>query len=341
MNGYRKLKSLRLVRFGDIVYDQQRRLILLCRTCQRHYLTMEAFHMHLGKCIGSKHIVSSINELQYDEDKRETRLINGKQEVGLLNTNRFVCIANVNNKTKYPFQLLIYEPDAVRSQKNGDIDWEAELEDPRWYTDDARSLGAKTKQLPINVKENVVKTRARHSTTREADQQDKQQHTQLPAKCMRHSSPKRTILTNQQQRKSCSNIELPSASVRGRTEVRVPNAVEQLKRLEPVITSHIAVPVSVPTAIAPPATVLTTARPTSLPMVSVPTSNITNGNTQQILNKLRACGVQVRRSNPRENSTSVVDETTLSKKQQALEIMRKLQSNGIKCTKVSSATVKQ
>lgn len=337
MNGHRKFKSLRLVRFGDIVYDQQRRLILLCRTCQRHYLTMEAFHTHLGKCIGSKHIVSSINELQYDEDKRETRLINGKQEVGLLNTNRFVCIANDNNKTNYPFQLLIYEPNAVRSERNGDIDWEAELEDPRWYTDDDRSLGAKARQLPINVKENVVKTRKRHS--REAEQQDKQetQHqTQLPAKCIRRSSPKRTILTNQQQRKSCSNIEVPAASVRGRTEVHVPNAVEQLKRLEPVMTSHLPVPISVPTAIAPPATTLTTARPTSLPMVSAPTSN-----TQQILNKLRACGVQVRRSNPRQNSASLVDETALSKRQQALDIMRKLQSNGIKCTKVNSATVKQ
>lgn len=156
---------------------------------------------------------------------------------------------------------------------------------------------------------------------------------------MRHSSPKRTILTNQQQRKSCSSIEQPSASVRGRTEVHVPNAVEQLKRLEPVTTSHLAVPVSVSTAITPPAT--TTARPTFLPMVSVPTSNIINGNTQQILNKLRACGVQVRRSNPRENSASVVDETALSKRQKALDIMRKLQSNGIKCTKVNSATVKQ
>lgn len=83
MNGYRKFKSLRLVRFGEIVYDQHRRLILLCRSCQRHYLTMEAFRTHLSKCVDCKHVVSSIDELQYDEDKRETRLINGKQEVGL------------------------------------------------------------------------------------------------------------------------------------------------------------------------------------------------------------------------------------------------------------------
>lgn len=87
MNGYRKFKSLRLVRFGDIVYDQQRRLILICRSCQRHYMTMEAFHTHLSKCNGCKHVVSSIDELQYDEDKRETRLINGKQEVGLFSAN--------------------------------------------------------------------------------------------------------------------------------------------------------------------------------------------------------------------------------------------------------------
>lgn len=83
MNGNRKFKSLRLVRFGDVLYDQQKRLIMLCRSCQRHYLSMEAFQTHLSKCIAVKHIVTSIDELQYDEEKRETRLVNGKQEVGV------------------------------------------------------------------------------------------------------------------------------------------------------------------------------------------------------------------------------------------------------------------
>lgn len=81
MNGARKFKSLRLVRFGDILYDQQKRLIMFCRSCQRHYMSLESFQTHLSKCISIKHIVSSIDELLYDEDKRETRLINGKQEV--------------------------------------------------------------------------------------------------------------------------------------------------------------------------------------------------------------------------------------------------------------------
>lgn len=213
----------------------------------------------------------------------------------------------------------------MRNQNKRDIDWEAELEDPRWYTDNERSLAVKAKQSPINVKENVVKMRTRHSAMKEVEQQQQQQQQQtseIAAKRMRHSSPRRTILTNQQQRKSCSSIETPSASMRAKTEVHVPNVVEEVK------PAAISIPCAAPTV---------TTRQTAPPMVSIPTSNVTNGDTQKILNKLRACGVQVKRSNPRENSE--IDAAS-SKRQQALDIMRKLQSNGIKCTKVNNS-VKQ
>ncbi|XP_034477466.1 uncharacterized protein LOC117783988 [Drosophila innubila] len=334
MNGARKFKSLRLVRFGDILFDQQKRLIMLCRSCQRHYMCLESFQTHLSKCIGIKHIVSSIDELQYDEDKRETRLINGKQE------------------------LFIYEPDAVRSDNKCDIDWEAELEDPRWYTDDAKTLPSKAKQLPANAKENVARSRTRFQARNEAVKEDKQQQMhespQLPVKRMRHSTPKRTILTNQQQSKSRSSLDLPTASAKTRpNEVYVvKNVVEDLKHLDAMSTVRAAATTATPSAlpmVSIPSTtttksstipmvsipLTTTTKSSALPMASIPSTNLSNGDTQQILNKLRACGVEVKRRNTRETVEIAADAAAIAKKQQALDIMRKLQSNGIKCTKVN------
>ncbi|XP_060658043.1 uncharacterized protein LOC132792626 [Drosophila nasuta] len=295
MNGSRKFKSLRLVRFGDILYDQQRRLILLCRSCQHHFLSLEAFQSHLTKCIGVKHIVSSINELDYDEDKRETRLVNGQQE------------------------LFIYEPQAIR-KNDCKIDWEAELEDPRWYSDDSvKSPPSKAKQSPANTKENVSKVRTRFQASNEAhrDKDAKRPQQQPPelsptlAKRGRHSTPRRTILTNQQQGKPRSSLDLPAAS-------------SQRNDSEGLIPDNIA----------------TKNTPAPLPMVTVPVSNVSNhGDTQQILNKLRACGVEVKRRKTHETIESPGDAVANAKKQQALDIMRKLQSNGIKCTKVSKQTI--
>ncbi|KAH8355068.1 hypothetical protein KR093_004818 [Drosophila rubida] len=300
MNGTRKFKSLRVVRFGDILYDQQRRLILLCRSCKHHFLSLEAFQSHLNKCIGVKHIVTSIDQLEYDEDMRETRLVNGQQE------------------------LFIYEPQAIRKSSDRKIDWEAELEDPRWYTEDSsRTLPYKAKQSP--AKENVSKVRTRFQTSNEAqkDRDAGQTHQEpdndtspVPAKRIRQTTPRRPILTNQQQSKP-SSLDLPAVS----SKTKTPN-MEDLQQLHA----------------SEPTTTLTTQTPAvaALPMVAIPVANVTNnGDTQQILNKLRACGVEVKRRNTREIFESEADAAAIAKKQQALEIMRKLQSNGIKCTKVN------
>ncbi|EDW00839.1 pneumococcal serine-rich repeat protein [Drosophila grimshawi] len=383
MNGNRKFKSLRLVRFGDVLYDQQRRLIMLCRSCQRHYLSLDAFQAHLIKCGAIKHIVTSIDELQYDEERRESRLINGKQE------------------------MFIYEPDAVRNGVDCNIDWEAELEDPRWYTDDNRMLPTKAKQSPTNAKENVDEIRTRNQTAKAIERetqnvkqapkkpQQQQQEQQLsqpsPAKRMRHSTPKRTILTNQkQQHKTRASLDIPKA----KNDVYVvQNIIEDLRGLDALATAR-AVSTSTTTASCKASTTAsckasttasckasttaackattttceartaaackaitttyeartaaackattatceaaaTTAAATNKPTV---VNSTANGDTQQILNKLRACGVEVKRRNTRETlDASGADAATLAKKQQALDIMRKLQSNGIQCTKLNNA----
>ncbi|TDG39696.1 hypothetical protein AWZ03_013880 [Drosophila navojoa] len=322
MNGNRKFKSLRLVRFGEIFYDKQKRLILICRTCQRHYLCMDTFQSHLSKCVGIKHIVTSIDELHYDEAKRETRLINGKQE------------------------LHIYEPSAVRLLNNGkcSIDWEAELEHPRWYTEESRPLPSNNKahQSPVNAKENVAKSRPRHpiSDLEKAKRSDSESP-ESPAKRMRHSTPKapRMILTNQQQHKSSGSLQMPPMTANIKNEIyTVENIVEDLRRMDAMRAAEAAkakttaavaegaAPVAIsPTAVENPSQVTTQA-----------TSPSKGGDTQQILNKLRACGVEVKRRNTRENTIESPSVGVDSKKQLALDIMRKLQSNGIKCTKVNN-----
>ncbi|XP_023175476.2 uncharacterized protein LOC111602554 [Drosophila hydei] len=312
MNGNRKFKSLRLVRFGEILYDQQKRLILLCRSCSRHYLSLDAFQTHLNKCIGVKHIVTSIDELLYDDEKRETRLVNGKQE------------------------LLIYEPNAVRNINSVkcNIDWEAELEDPRWYTEESRTLPSKVNQSPTNAKENVAKSRPRNPIVKDIDK-EKQAHAQSPespAKRMRHSTPKRTILANQQQHKLRGSSDMPAMTANIKNQIYVvENIVEDLRRLDAMRTADAANSMTTAAAM--------TNSPTAVEnpsMMSTQTASTPNGgDTQQILNKLRACGVEVKRRNTRETIESSIDVDP--KKQLALDIMRKLQSNGIKCTKVNNS----
>ncbi|EDW10096.1 uncharacterized protein LOC6580312 [Drosophila mojavensis] len=327
MNGNRKSKSLRLVRFGEIFYDQQKRLILICRTCQRHYLCLDTFQSHLNKCIGIRHIVTSINELHYDEAKRETRLINGKQE------------------------LHIYEPSAVRhvNSVKCNIDWEAELEDPRWYTEESRPLpnNNKAHQSPTNAKENVAKSRPRHPTADvEKAKRSDSESPESSAKRMRHSTPKtpRTILTNQQQHKSSGPLQMPPMTANIKNEIyTVENIVEDLRRMDAIRAAEAARATAAAAAAATTegAAPVATSCPTAVENPSQSTTQATSpskgGDTQEILNKLRACGVEVKRRNTRENTVESPTRGVDPKKQLAMDIMRKLQSNGIKCTKVNNS----
>lgn len=239
----------------------------------------------------------------------------------------------------FSLQLFIYEPDAVRTDTNCNIDWEAELEDPRWYTDEDKTLPSKAKQPPANAKENVARSRTRFQARKEAVSEDNQQEPpQLPVKRVRHSLPKRTILTNQQQSKSHSSfLDLPTATTKTKTnEVSVvKNVVEDLKHLDATstaraaattattsalprvnITSTTSTVVNIPSTTALPmvnipSTTATQSLP--LPMVSIPSSNVSNGDTQQILNKLRACGVEVKRRNTRETVEIAGDAAAMAK----------------------------
>ncbi|KAH8290960.1 hypothetical protein KR054_007433 [Drosophila jambulina] len=320
MNGTRKLKSLRTVRLGDVLYDEQKRLLMLCRSCERHFITFEAFQKHLNNCSGLKHIVTPTDLLSYDESKRETRVVSGRQE------------------------LHIYDIEAVRSSSTFDL--EAELEDPRWYTDQKSSHSPERTKSDL-AKENVVEIEVQLPPEDEPDEEV------LPAKRPRFiNNPRRPILTTQQQRKTRSIsghpvTQAPTVKTKKKEPILVPTVIEDLKRLEeaPKKRSPIAAPGAASSrasqspatrasqqASSPPKT-LPLAAPkapqSQLPMVSIPMDG-----TQKILNKLRACGVEVKRGNTRLNDTPPA-ETSQSKNQEALDIMRKLQSKGIRCTKVT------
>ncbi|KAH8252879.1 hypothetical protein KR032_002324 [Drosophila birchii] len=340
MNGTRKLKSLRTVRLGDLLFDDQKRLLMLCRNCERHFITFEAFHKHLADCL--KHIVTPTDLLSYDETKRETRLVSGRQE------------------------LHIYDIEAVKSSSTFDL--EAELEDPRWYTDPKPSP-EKTK--PDLAKENVVEIELQLPAEEPEEEMP-------PAKRPRTlNNPRRPILAAQQQRKTrITNghpvTQAPTVKTKKKEPILVPTVMEDLKRLEkapaasgapssrtsqsaassrtsqspassrtsqspasstsqtpPTRTSRLASKhsPSSPPNIAPLAT--TKAAQAQPPMVSIPVDG-----TQRILNKLRACGVEVKRGNTLLNETPPA-EPSQTKNQAALDIMRKLQSKGIRCTKVT------
>ncbi|XP_020800441.1 uncharacterized protein LOC110177835 [Drosophila serrata] len=320
MNGARKLKSLRTVRLGDVLYDDQKRLMMLCRSCDRHFVTFEAFQKHLNDCSGLKHIVTPSELLSYDEAKRETRLVGGRQE------------------------LHIYDIEGVKLSSTFDL--EAELEDPRWYTDPKPSLS------PVRIKsdlakENVVEIKL------QLPQDEPEEDVPPPKRPRTLSNPRRPILTAQQQRKTRSTnghptvTQGPMVKTKKKEPILVPTVMEELKRLQVVPkkksptgaassgasqspssrTSRLA---TKHTPLSPPKTSPVASQMTSeskLPMVSIPMDG-----TQKILNKLRACGVEVKRGN---TILTPPGEASSTKNQEALDIMRKLQSKGIRCTKVT------
>ncbi|XP_017124411.1 proteoglycan 4 [Drosophila elegans] len=407
MNGTRKIKSIQAIRMGDLLYDEQKRLLILCRSCERHFMTLQSFEKHLTDCSGLKHIVTPADPLIYDEAKRETRLVNGRQE------------------------LHIYDIEAVKSSSSANIsiDWELELEDPRWYTDPKPTVPSPPK---AKSKENVVKEYLVQLTEEPPEMEE------VPAKRQRSLSvPRRPILTAQQQRRS--RISHPSPQPpKAKMKIDsflVPNVMEDLKRLQespekkrktpsspearnasilpavrtppaprtaqlpaaktsqlpaprtsqlpsqvasqkpPPRTSQRSVPPvtyqkpAVPTTsqkptapeksqkppdsirsqkpaafttspqpVAPispekPATPITSPKPAVLSNVTPVLESKPMDGTQKILNKLRACGVDVKRGNTLVN-VNAANEQNPTKNQETLDIMRKLQSKGIRCTKV-------
>ncbi|XP_016990867.1 uncharacterized protein LOC108052865 [Drosophila rhopaloa] len=349
MNGTRKIKSLKTIRLGDVLYDEQKRLLTLCRSCERHFMTFQSFQNHLTDCSGLKHIVTPVDPLTYDETKRETRLVNGRQE------------------------LYIYDIEAVKSSisANSVIDWEAELEDPRWYTDPKPAVQTLPK---TKSKENVVKEYLVQLTEEPPEMEV------VPTKRQRSLSDlRRPILTAQQQRRS--RISLPSphppTAKTKKDTILVPNVLEDLKRLQespekksiaPKVsespnetrsraartsqlpaprTSHLSaaktsqLPAPRTSQLAPPVasekpppnTSQKPAPPNAVLNESPPLESPPIDGTQKILNKLRACGVDVKRGNTLLN-VNPSSEQNPTKNQETLDIMRKLQSKGIRCTKV-------
>ncbi|XP_016952970.1 proteoglycan 4 [Drosophila biarmipes] len=350
MNGTRKTKSLKAVRLAEVLYDEHRRLLTLCRSCERHFITFQAFYSHLTDCSGLKHIVTPTDPVSYtyDDAKRETRLVNGRQE------------------------LHIYDLEAVKNASDSAIDWEAELEDPRWYTDSKPTVQSLSK---TKSKENIVKEYLVELTEDPPEQEASSAKRQ---RCQ--STPRRPILTAQQQRRSRTSLptsQPPTAKAKKDT-ILVPNVMEDLKRLQglpaapnrsrlsadrpsqlppaassqkppqttsqkpPLTTPHITSP-GTPQAKSqkpPPRTFQKPAPPMTPEPVPATTTNITPfsqkppvDGTQKILNKLRACGVEVKRGSTRLNATPP-NELNPTKNQATLDIMRKLQSKGIRCTKV-------
>ncbi|XP_039483622.1 target of Nesh-SH3 [Drosophila santomea] len=354
MNGTRKIKSMMTIRLGDVLYDDQKRLLTLCRSCECHFMTLQSFQSHLTECPGLKHIVAPNEPLAYDDARRETRVVNGRQE------------------------LHIYDLEAVKntSSTSSAIDWEAELEDPRWYSDPKPTVQPTAK---TNSKENIVKEYLVQLT--EASQEPEV----VPAKRQRNlSTSRRPILTTQQQRRSRASLpsaQPPTAKTKKDT-ILVPNVLEDLKRLQetekkgriPVVppaahrtsperpvrslqsgvpratqstsqwvskklssTSRPDVPASSRISEVPPPPKISEKPPPPITTKATPPleSQSMDG-TQKILNKLRACGVQVKRGSTHLNATAAT-ELNPTKNQETLDIMRKLQSKGIRCTKVKKS----
>ncbi|KAI8039692.1 hypothetical protein M5D96_007113 [Drosophila gunungcola] len=401
---------MQAIRMGDLLYDEQKRLLTLCRSCERHFMTLQSFEKHLTDCSGLKHIVTPADPLIYDEAKRETRLVT----------------------------LHIYDIEAVKSSSSANIsiDWELELEDPRWYTDPKPTVQSPPK---VKSKENVVKEYLVQLTEEPPEMEE------VPAKRHRSLSvPRRPILTAQQQRRtriSHPSPQPPKAKMK-MDSFLVPNVMEDLKRLQespekkrkapslpeapnasilpavktpqlpaprtsqlpaprtsqlppqvasqkppprtsqrsvpPVTSQKAAVPTTSQKPTAPetsqkapallrsqkppapvtsqkPAAPVTSPKPEAPISPQKPAAPITSPNpvspnlalsnvtpvleskpmdgTQKILNKLRACGVDVKRGNTLVN-VNAANEQNPTKNQETLDIMRKLQSKGIRCTKV-------
>ncbi|XP_017108417.2 uncharacterized protein [Drosophila bipectinata] len=293
MNGSRKQRPLKTVRLGDLLYDEHKRLLVLCRSCESHFMTLQSFHNHLNICPGIKHIVKSTDELSFDETRRESLMVSGKQKV------------------------FIYDIDAVKNASNPlscTLDLEAELENPRWYENNNDN---QTETKSTTAKENVgkdIKLELRLEPPETEESPSKRPD--------RSSCPQMRILTYQPQRKKRTSLPPPQASAAKRKNdtLLVPKVMEDLRRLQespkkPTRPAQAFQPPSPP-------------KPRPPPMVSIPIDN-----TQKILNKLRACGVQVKRGSTHINPSPPADEDK-TKNKEALEIMRKLQSKGIRCTKV-------
>nr|AAM29432.1 RE23651p [Drosophila melanogaster] len=337
MNGSRKIKSMKTIRLGDVLYDDQKRLLTLCRSCECHFMTLQSFQRHLADCPGVKYIVTPIEPLAFDDANRETRLVNGRQEIH------------------------IYDLEAVKKNTNTAIDWEAELEDPRWYTNPKPTVQTIPK---TNSKENIVKEDVVPLA------KEPQEPEGVPAK--RPRSPpttRRTILTSQQQRRSraCLTSPQPPAVKMKKAIILVPTVLEDLKRLQDTEKKE-RIPEAPPAPVHPVRSLQSRATGTTqstsqlVPMKFSPASEliipvssrisevpeppktpekpvptITSKSTppldgtQKILNKLRACGVEVKRASTQLNATTELNPT---KNQETLDIMRKLQSKGIRCTKV-------
>ncbi|KAH8345603.1 hypothetical protein KR084_012941 [Drosophila pseudotakahashii] len=341
MNGTRKTKALKTIRLGDVLFDEQKRLLTLCRSCERHFMTSQAFQSHLTDCPGLRHIVTPTDPVAhtYDDSKRETRLVNGRQE------------------------LHIYDIEAVvkNSSASCAIDWEAELEDPRWYTDPKPTVQTLPK---TKSKENIVKEYLVQLTEEPDPEPDV-----VPAKRQRsNTAPRRPILTAQQQRRTRTSLpspQPPTAKTKMDT-IRVPKVLEDLKRLQestskdkspPAAAKQLRLPADRTSQLPPPATSQKTpprtsqgpaplrtfpkaappkiadSVPATTTKVTPPLERPAMDGTQKILNKLRACGVEVKRGSTRLNDTPS-NELNPTKNQETLDIMRKLQSKGIRCTKV-------
>ncbi|EDV55953.1 uncharacterized protein LOC6548969 [Drosophila erecta] len=354
MNGTRKIKSMRTIRLGDVLYDDQKRLLTLCRSCECHFMTLQSFQSHLTECSGLKDIVTPNEPLAYDDARRETRLVNGRQE------------------------LHIYDLEAVKntSSTSSSIDWEAELEDPRWYTDPKPTMQPIAK---TNAKENMVKEYLVQLTEKS------QEPEVVPAKRLRSlSTSRRPILTAQQQRRCRASLPSPKPTTAKtkKDTILVPNVLEDLKRMQETEKKE-RIPVVPPTGHSSPpvrsvrplqsgasrpklSTSLLVSKklsPTSKPDIpacsriseepapakisgklpapittkaSPPLESQSMDGTQKILNKLRACGVEVKRGSTHLNATPTT-ELNPTKNQETLDIMRKLQSKGIRCTKVKKS----
>ncbi|XP_017068883.1 uncharacterized protein LOC108106387 isoform X2 [Drosophila eugracilis] len=343
MNGTRKIKSLKTIRMGDVLYDEQKRLMILCRGCERNFMTFQSFQNHLKDCSALKYILKPADKLTYDESKREKRLVNSRQE------------------------LHIYDLEAVRNSNNASsaIDWEAELEDPRWYTDPKPTVQAIPK---AKSKENIVK----EFLVQLSDESPETEG--VPAKRLRsHNTTRRPILTTQQQRRTRSSLSLPQnpTAKTKKDTILVPNVLDELKRLEastkkeknPLIEpekssrlppswtsqlppqppyqkpsprlSEMQAPRRTSEQQAPSRTSEKPEPPIETKVTPLFEDSSIDG-TQKILNKLRACGVEVKRGNTRMNPTPP-NELSPVKNQQTLDIMRKLQSKGIRCTKVKKS----
>lgn len=258
-------------------------------------------------------------------------------------------------------QIHIYDLEAVKKNTNTAIDWEAELEDPRWYTNPKPTVQTIPK---TNSKENIVKEDVVPLA------KEPQEPEGVPAK--RPRSPpttRRTILTSQQQRRSraCLTSPQPPAVKMKKAIILVPTVLEDLKRLQDTEKKE-RIPEAPPAPVHPVRSLQSRATGTTqstsqlVPMKFSPASKliipvssrisevpeppktpekpvptITSKSTppldgtQKILNKLRACGVEVKRASTQLNATTELNPT---KNQETLDIMRKLQSKGIRCTKV-------